>query len=83
MKFVLIIWSCALHDPYCTHPDATWSGYDYVDAAMAAGHTGFEAVQFRRANPTREIVETSIMTQARWEALRGGYSCGRLGGQND
>lgn len=29
MTFVVVLFSCALGDPLCTHPDATWSGESY------------------------------------------------------
>lgn len=79
-QFVLILWSCAIGDPFCTHPDATWSGQSYhMDLAFDPRIHGFERDDFNRANPTRQVIKFEVMTKERWFFEKGSYHCGRSG----
>lgn len=79
MTYIVLIWSCSLGDPLCTHPDATWSGRTYHESNAWESHE-WERRQFLRANPTREVVSFEVMSKARWEAMRGSYHCSQIGG---
>lgn len=78
--FVIVLWSCSVGQPLCTHPDATWSGETYADQAMAMRWVDVDRAEFERANPTREVIKFEVMTKERWEFERSSYNCSRLGG---
>lgn len=80
MTFVVVLFSCSLGDPLCTHPDATWSQAQYRSEIEALVSVSTEKRFFREANPNREVVSFEVMSKARWEHLRGSYNCSQIGG---
>lgn len=79
MTYIVLIWSCALGQPLCTHPDATWSGREFGTRFGAAYGSETQAAEFLQANPGRQVVKFEVMTKERYEFERGSYNCSQMG----